>query len=90
MLSDLRIMPECELSRWIGSKVPMIQTNLNRYEHLDEVGAKMQQFKAENSDFDAFLKAKIDSFLYGDKSFIYKNDIGKVWEEYVASALSSV
>lgn len=82
-------MPECELSRWIGSRIILIQTNLNRYEHLDEVGAKMQQFKAENNDFDAFLKAKIDSFLYGDKSFIYKNDIGKVWEEYVASLPSS-
>lgn len=50
----------------------------------------MQQFKAENNDFDTFLQAKIDSFLYGDKDFIYKNDIGKVWEEYVASLPSSV
>ncbi|KAJ5813471.1 uncharacterized protein N7503_000221 [Penicillium pulvis] len=59
------------------------------YEHLDEVGAKMQQFKKEKNDFDAFLQAKIDRFLYGDKSFIYKNDIKKVWEEYVASLPSS-
>ncbi|KAJ6003261.1 hypothetical protein N7451_005808 [Penicillium sp. IBT 35674x] len=60
------------------------------YEHLDEVGAKMQQFKAEHTDFDTFLQAKIDSFLYGDKDFIYKNNIGKVWEEYVASLPSAV
>ncbi|KAJ6105056.1 hypothetical protein N7486_003745 [Penicillium sp. IBT 16267x] len=59
------------------------------YEHLDEVGVRMQQFKAESSDFDTFLKAKIDSFLYGDKDFIYKNDIGKVWEEYLASLPNS-
>ncbi|KAJ5919352.1 FAD-binding monooxygenase [Penicillium verhagenii] len=55
------------------------------YEHLDGIGAKMQGFKAESKDFDTFLQAKIDHFLYGDKDFIYKNDIGKVWEEYVAS-----
>lgn len=71
-------------------EVLLIRTNLNRYEHLDEVGAKMQQFKAENNDIDAFLQAKIDSFLYGDKSFIYKNDIGKVWEDHVASLPSSL
>ncbi|KAJ5772520.1 FAD-binding monooxygenase [Penicillium odoratum] len=55
------------------------------YEHLDEMGAKMQKFKEENKDFDHCLQAKIDNFLYGDKDFIYKNDIGKVWEEYEAS-----
>ncbi|KAJ5663020.1 FAD-binding monooxygenase [Penicillium longicatenatum] len=55
------------------------------YEHLDEVGLKMQKFKADSNDFDTFLQAKIDSFLYGDKDFIYKNDIGKIWEEYLAS-----
>ncbi|KAJ5638665.1 hypothetical protein N7528_001055 [Penicillium herquei] len=54
------------------------------YEHLDEVGAKMQQFKSESTNFDDFLQAKINNFLYGDKDFIYKNDIGKVWEDYVA------
>ncbi|KAJ5638214.1 FAD-binding monooxygenase [Penicillium lividum] len=55
------------------------------YEHLDEMGAKMQKFKEANGDFDDFLQAKIDNFLHGDKDFIYKNDIGKVWEEYEAS-----
>ncbi|KAJ5714569.1 uncharacterized protein N7483_011750 [Penicillium malachiteum] len=53
------------------------------YEHLDEVGAKMQQFKSESTNFDDFLQAKINNFLYGDKDFIYKNDIGKVWEDYL-------
>lgn len=42
----------------------------------------MQGFKAETDNFDAFLQAKIDTFLYGDKDFIYKNDIEKVWTEY--------
>ncbi|KAJ6024009.1 hypothetical protein N7540_004806 [Penicillium herquei] len=54
------------------------------YEHLDEVGAKMQQFKLESTNFDDFLQAKINKFLYGDKDFIYKNDIGKVWKNYLA------
>ena len=44
----------------------------------------MQQFKSESTNFDDFLQAKINNFLYGDKDFIYKNDIGKVWEDYVA------
>jgi len=82
-------MLECESWIWISSAVSFnllwSKLTFERYEHLDEVGAKMQQFKAENNDFDNFLQAKIDSFLYGDKDFIYKNDIGKVWEEYVAS-----
>ncbi|KAJ5712461.1 hypothetical protein N7493_008929 [Penicillium malachiteum] len=56
------------------------------YEHLDEVGARMQQFKSESTNFDEFLQAKINNFLYGDKDFIYKNDIGKVWEDYLTSA----
>lgn len=42
----------------------------------------MQGFKTETDNFDAFLQAKIDTFLYGDKDFIYKNDIEKVWTEY--------
>lgn len=45
----------------------------------------MQRFQAEHKDFEDFLKVKIDSFLYGDKDFIYKNDIAKVWEEFIAS-----
>jgi salicylate hydroxylase len=48
----------------------------------------MQQFQAENTDFDTFLQAKIDTFLYGDKDFIYKNDIEKVWNDFLANARS--
>ena len=44
----------------------------------------MQQFKANNKDFNEFLRAKINNFLYGDKDFVYKNDIGRVWTEYLA------
>ncbi|KAJ5995564.1 FAD-binding monooxygenase [Penicillium waksmanii] len=53
------------------------------YNHLDEVEEKLQQVHAQNTDFDGFLKSKIDSFLYGDKDFIYKNDISKVWDAYL-------
>ncbi|KAL4946604.1 hypothetical protein BDV06DRAFT_218071 [Aspergillus oleicola] len=55
------------------------------YAHLDESREKLQQIQAENgdADFDAILRNKIDVFLYGDKDFIYKNDIQKVWEDYV-------
>ncbi|KAJ5112255.1 FAD-binding monooxygenase [Penicillium argentinense] len=52
------------------------------YEHLDESQEKMQQFRAQNKEFDAILQAKIDLMLYGDKDFIYKNDISKTWKEY--------
>lgn len=58
---------------------------LFRYDHLDEVRDNLQRFKAENKEFEDFLKAKIDSFLYGDKDFIYKNDILKVWEDFLAA-----
>ncbi|KAL3480803.1 FAD/NAD(P)-binding domain-containing protein [Aspergillus californicus] len=56
------------------------------YTHLDETSDKMQKLQAENErqDFHAALRIKIDNFLYGDKDFIYKNDIGKVWDEYIA------
>ncbi|CAI7616788.1 unnamed protein product [Penicillium pancosmium] len=53
------------------------------YKHLDEVQEKLQQVQAESTGFDGFLKSKIDSFLYGDKDFIYKNDISKVWDAYL-------
>ncbi|KAJ5338937.1 FAD-binding monooxygenase [Penicillium brevicompactum] len=53
------------------------------YHHLDETKAKLQASKAETDSFDAFLQNKIDTFLYGDKDFIYKNDIQKVWTDYV-------
>lgn len=56
---------------------------VGRYRHLDEVQEKLQQVQAESTDFDGFLKSKIDSFLYGDKDFIYKNDISKVWDAYL-------
>ncbi|OGE50474.1 hypothetical protein PENARI_c017G03684 [Penicillium arizonense] len=52
------------------------------YQNLDESKSRTQKFQAENEDFDAILQYKIDSFLYGDKDFIYKNDIKKVWEEF--------
>lgn len=56
-----------------------------RYQHLDEIRDKAEQLQAEEKDFDVILKAKIDNFLYGDKDFIYQNDIKKVWEDYVAA-----
>jgi salicylate hydroxylase len=62
---------------------------IKRYRNLDETKAKMQQFKVENTEFDAFLKAKIDTFLYGDKDFIYKNDIEKVWKDYLLTQVRS-
>jgi salicylate hydroxylase len=49
----------------------------------------MQQFQAENESFDAFLQTKIDTFLYGDKDFIYKNDIEKVWKDYLVAKARS-
>ncbi|KAF7552704.1 hypothetical protein G7Z17_g4113 [Cylindrodendrum hubeiense] len=52
------------------------------YKHLDEAGKSIQAIKKESKDFDEFLKAKIEHFLYGDKDFIYKNDIAKVWNDY--------
>lgn len=58
---------------------------LRRYQHLDEIRDNTQQLQAQEKDFDVFLQAKIDSFLYGDKDFIYQNDIKKVWDDYVAA-----
>ncbi|KAJ5969960.1 hypothetical protein N7501_006208 [Penicillium viridicatum] len=55
------------------------------YQHLDEVRDKTQQLQAQEKDFDVFLQAKIDSFLYGDKDFIYQNDIKKVWDDYLVA-----
>ncbi|KAL4872917.1 hypothetical protein BDV12DRAFT_192850 [Aspergillus spectabilis] len=55
------------------------------YAHLDETRDKTQQYQAEHQVFDAVLQNKINTFLYGDNDFIYKNDIEKVWEEYVAN-----
>lgn len=55
----------------------------DRYQHLDEVHEKLQQAQLESIDFDEFLQTKIDNFLYGDKDFIYKNDISKVWDDYL-------
>lgn len=54
-----------------------------RYRHLDEVALKLQGVKKDCSNFDNFLRAKVDYFINGDKDFIYKNDIGKVWKEYL-------
>ncbi|EKV11545.1 FAD-binding monooxygenase, putative [Penicillium digitatum] len=55
------------------------------YQHLDEIRDKARRLQAEEKDFDVLLQAKIDSFLYGDKDFIYQNDIKKVWEEYLTA-----
>lgn len=56
------------------------------YEHLDELEEKMRKSRQESKDFDDFLRAKIKYLIYGDKDFIYKNDIQKVWEDYIVSA----
>ncbi|KAJ5890502.1 FAD-binding monooxygenase [Penicillium subrubescens] len=56
------------------------------YEHLDESEERLRKSRQESETFDDFLNAKIKYFLYGDKDFIYKNDIQKVWEEYIVSA----
>lgn len=58
---------------------------LCRYQHLDETRDKTQQLQAQEKDFDVFLQTKIDSFLYGDKDFIYQNDIKKVWDDYLVA-----
>ncbi|KAH7144317.1 hypothetical protein B0J13DRAFT_607686 [Dactylonectria estremocensis] len=49
------------------------------YEHLDESHKTIQKRQKESDDFDKKLQVKIDSFLYGDKDFIYKNDIAKTY-----------
>lgn len=56
----------------------------HRYEHLDASGAQVKKAQTETRDFDETLLVKINSFLLGDKDFIYKNDIAKVWDDYVA------
>ncbi|CAI7653950.1 unnamed protein product [Penicillium manginii] len=53
------------------------------YEHLDKVQEKLQKVQSESTNFDEFLETKIDSFLYEDKDFIYKNDISRVWDAYL-------
>lgn len=55
------------------------------YEHLDESEEILRKARQESKNFDDFLRAKIKFFLYGDKDFIYKNDIQKVWEDYIVS-----
>ncbi|KAH7007717.1 FAD-binding monooxygenase [Ilyonectria destructans] len=55
------------------------------YNHLDESHDTIQKRQKDSSDFDERLKIKIDSFLYGDKDFIYKNDIAQVWQDYIAT-----
>ncbi|EFX02212.1 FAD-binding monooxygenase [Grosmannia clavigera kw1407] len=58
------------------------------YEHLDDAGVKIKKSKAEAKDFDEALRAKINYFLLGDKDFIYKNDIARIWSDYVAAQQS--
>lgn len=58
----------------------------NRYQHLDEVKAKLQRVQYQNADFDVFLRAKVENFIYGNKDFIYKNDIKKVWEDFLRTS----
>ncbi|KAL4887104.1 hypothetical protein BJY04DRAFT_177307 [Aspergillus karnatakaensis] len=57
------------------------------YAHLDGIKDKaQQQSRAENLSSDTILRHKIDNFLYGDKDFIYKNDIEKVWKDYIGNS----
>uniref|UniRef100_A0A8H7TQM5 FAD-binding domain-containing protein n=1 Tax=Bionectria ochroleuca TaxID=29856 RepID=A0A8H7TQM5_BIOOC len=60
------------------------------YVHLDEVKVNLQQAQAKVSTLDEKLQLKIDHFLLGDKDFIYKNDIGKVWEGYVSKKQAQI
>ena len=60
----------------------MFLAMVNRYDHLEEVHEKQLQLRLQKKDFDDFLKAKLELFLYADKEFIYKNDIKKVWDDY--------
>ncbi|KAJ5951685.1 FAD-binding monooxygenase [Penicillium vulpinum] len=55
------------------------------YQHLDEIRDKTEQLRAQEKDFDIILQAKIDTFLFEDKDFIYQNDIKKVWEEFLVA-----
>lgn len=55
-----------------------------RYQHLDQAKKKLQEVQAKTGDLDERLQAKLDIFLNGDTDFIHKNDIKKVWKEYVA------
>ncbi|KAL5343701.1 hypothetical protein BJX70DRAFT_353307 [Aspergillus crustosus] len=55
------------------------------YAHLDEMRDKGQQSQTPNQEFDTMLRNKIDILFSSDLDFIYKNDIKKVWEEYVAN-----
>ncbi|OOQ87408.1 putative FAD-binding monooxygenase [Penicillium brasilianum] len=52
------------------------------YEHLDESEERLRKARQETKSFGDFLRMKLKYFLYGDKDFIYKNDIQKVWEDY--------
>ncbi|KAJ5698125.1 FAD-binding monooxygenase [Penicillium macrosclerotiorum] len=47
------------------------------YQHLDGIRENLEILKTESKGFDEFLVRKIDHFLYGDKDFIYKNDIAR-------------
>ncbi|OKL61015.1 hypothetical protein UA08_03110 [Talaromyces atroroseus] len=59
---------------------------MRMYAHLDEGREKMQkQRKSESHTLDELLKARIDNLLGGNKDFIYKNDIQKVWNDYIAT-----
>ncbi|KAJ5175588.1 uncharacterized protein N7482_001465 [Penicillium canariense] len=60
------------------------------YKHLDRVEEKLRQARIENDNFDHFLQAKINHFLYGDTDFIYKNDINQVWEDYVTAEKTGI
>ncbi|KAJ5259631.1 hypothetical protein N7478_012612 [Penicillium angulare] len=56
------------------------------YEHIDNNHDKMQQqTKLKTHNLDEFLQARVDNILGGNKDFIYKNDIRKVWEDYVTA-----
>ncbi|KAJ5088915.1 hypothetical protein N7456_012531 [Penicillium angulare] len=56
------------------------------YQHIDNNHDKIhKQTKSKTHNLDELLKARVDNILGGDKDFIYKNDIRKVWGDYVTA-----
>jgi len=54
-----------------------------RYEHLDKQAKNIQEAKEKQQSFEESLDARIKGFSGADLSWIYQNDIKKVWEEFV-------
>jgi salicylate hydroxylase len=59
---------------------------LKMYNHLDEMKRFMEEAKkAPKASFEDALRVRVSSFGGDEKlSWIYGNDIEKVWEEYVS------